>query len=446
MDFFSEKLNLGISDIKNNFMNMINDFNNLDKDNFFNSEEKKKQNKNEKENSNNNENNNENDNENNNENNNNNENDNNNDNKSMSSSSENNPDSKIDTDEKQKIQTKETIIENPPSSTKTFKLNSTITKNEYRITFDNKIEKLNLFAIQSETIPEKKYETEITLEQIKENKFFSMCEDFTSFMNQINWFIDQKKCEVIENDTNLILKIFLPINTIKEIVFTMKLKVKNTDEYVQELFKQIVILKDEDQRNKRLIKLLFEKINVLEKKISNNNNNKNEKKENKIEGLNSKESKQICKWIDSFNYKNIKLELIFSKIKNKGNAKKFHKLCDHIKGTVVIYETENNNKFGGFTNMSWNDYSGEKIDKNCFLFNLISFKKFEPKNLASAAIYCSKSGPIFGNSNKFDIGLESENLDNGFIRANNFIDSISDLNSEENFKIKDIKVYKVTNQ
>jgi hypothetical protein len=96
--------------------------------------------------------------------------------------------------------------------------------------------------------------------------------------------------------------------------------------------------------------------------------------------------------------------------------------------------------------MSWNDYSGEKIDKNCFLFNLISFKKFEPKNLASAAIYCSKSGPIFGNSNKFDIGLESENLDNGFIRANNFIDSISDLNSEENFKIKDIKVYKVTNQ
>ena len=364
----------------------------------------------------------------------------------MSSSSENNPDSKIDTDEKQKIQTKETIIENPPSSTKTFKLNSTITKNEYRITFDNKIEKLNLFAIQSETIPEKKYETEITLEQIKENKFFSMCEDFTSFMNQINWFIDQKKCEVIENDSNLILKIFLPINTIKEIVFTMKLKVKNTDEYVQELFKQIVILKDEDQRNKRLIKLLFEKINVLEKKISNNNNNKNEKKENKIEGLNSKESKQICKWIDSFNYKNIKLELIFSKIKNKGNAKKFHKLCDHIKGTVVIYETENNNKFGGFTNMSWNDYSGEKIDKNCFLFNLISFKKFEPKNLASAAIYCSKSGPIFGNSNKFDIGLESENLDNGFIRANNFIDSISDLNSEENFKIKDIKVYKVTNQ
>ena len=273
-----------------------------------------------------------------------------------------------------------------------------------------------------------------------------MCEDFTSFMNQINWFIDQKKCEVIENDSNLILKIFLPINTIKEIVFTMKLKVKNTDEYVQELFKQIVILKDEDQRNKRLIKLLFEKINVLEKKISNNNNNKNEKKENKIEGLNSKESKQICKWIDSFNYKNIKLELIFSKIKNKGNAKKFHKLCDHIKGTVVIYETENNNKFGGFTNMSWNDYSGEKIDKNCFLFNLISFKKFEPKNLASAAIYCSKSGPIFGNSNKFDIGLESENLDNGFIRANNFIDSISDLNSEENFKIKDIKVYKVTNQ
>ena len=115
---------------------MINDFNNLDKENFFN-EEKKEQNKNE----------NENNNENNNETNeNNNESDENNDNKSNSSYDDLN---KI-------IETKETIIENPPSNTKTFKLNSNITNNEYRITFENQTEKLYLFAIQSETIPEKK--------------------------------------------------------------------------------------------------------------------------------------------------------------------------------------------------------------------------------------------------------------------------------------------------
>ena len=443
MDFFSEKL--GIKDIKNNFMNMINDFNNLDKDNFFN-EEKKEQNKNENENKNNNENNNENNNKNN-ENNENNKIENNenneNNNENNNDSDENNNKSNSSEDELTKIiETKETIIENPPSNTKTFKLNSNITKNEYRITFENQTEKLYLFAIQSETIPEKKYETEITLEEIKENKFFSMCEDFNSFMNQINWFIDQKKCEVIENDQNLTLKIFLPINTIKEIVFTMKLKIKNTEENVQELFKQIQYLKNEDQRNKRLIKLLFEKINILEKKINNNNNNN---KKEKIEGLNSKESKEICKWIDNINYKNIKLELIFSKIKHKGNAKKFHKLCDHIKGTIIIYETENNNKFGGFTSMSWNDYSGEKKDKNSFLFNLNTFKKFEQKISGNGAIYCSKSGPIFGNSNVFDIGIENESLENGFIRVNNYINNISDLNSEEKFKIKDIKVYKILN-
>jgi hypothetical protein len=338
------------------------------------------------------------------------------------------------------IETKETIIENPPSNTKTFKLNSNITKNEYRITFENQTEKLYLFAIQSETIPEKKYETEITLDEIKNNKFFSMCEDFNSFMNQINWFIDQKKCEVNENDQNLTLKIYLPINTIKEIIFTMKLKIKNTEENIQELFKQIQTLKNEDQRNKRLIKLLLEKINILEKKINNNNN-----KKEKIEGLNSKEIKEICKWIDNINYKNIKLELIFSKIKHKGNAKKFHKLCDHIKGTIIIYETENNNKFGGFTSMSWNDYSGEKKDKYSFLFNLNTFKKYEQKIEGNGAIYCSKSGPIFGNSNVFDIGIENESLDNGFIRVNNYINNISDLNSEEKFKIKDIKVYKILN-
>ena len=442
MDFLSEKL--GINDIKNNFMNMINDFNNLDKDKFFNEEEKKEQNKNDENNNNENNENNENNkknnennenknetNENNNETNeNNNESDENNDNKSNSS----------DDDLNKIIETKETIIENPPSNTKTFKLNSNITNNEYRITFENQTEKLYLFAIQSETIPEKKYETEITLDEIKNNKFFSMCEDFNSFMNQINWFIDQKKCEVNENDQNLTLKIYLPINTIKEIIFTMKLKIKNTEENIQELFKQIQTLKNEDQRNKRLIKLLLEKINVLEKKINNNNN-----KKEKIEGLNSKEIKEICKWIDNINYKNIKLELIFSKIKHKGNAKKFHKLCDHIKGTIIIYETENNNKFGGFTSMSWNDYSGEKKDKYSFLFNLNTFKKYEQKIEGNGAIYCSKSGPIFGNSNVFDIGIENESLDNGFIRVNNYINNISDLNSEEKFKIKDIKVYKILN-
>ena len=271
MDFFSDKLNinLGISDIKNNFMSMINDFNNLEKEGFFNENQtEKEKKKNEKE-QNTNNNNNEND-------------DDEEDEKKSSSNSSIENDNKKEEEKKEKekeeeenknIQTKETIIENPPSLTKTFKLNSNITNNEYRITFDNKTEKLYLYAIQSEIIPEKRYETEIQLSEIKENQFFSMCEDFNSFMNQINWFIDQKKCEVIENESNLILKIFLPINTIKEIVFTMKLKIKNSDELIQELFKQIIILREEDQRNKRLIKLLFEKINLLEKKISGNNNN-----------------------------------------------------------------------------------------------------------------------------------------------------------------------------
>ena len=144
MDFLSEKL--GIKDIKNNFMNMINDFNNLDKDKFFNEEEKKEQNKNDENNDNeNNENENKENNNKNNDNENENKNENNNETNENNNESEENNDNKSNSSEDELnkiIETKETIIENPPSNTKTFKLNSNITNNEYRITFENQTEKL----------------------------------------------------------------------------------------------------------------------------------------------------------------------------------------------------------------------------------------------------------------------------------------------------------------
>ena len=77
----------------------------------------------------------------------------------------------------------------------------------------------------------------------------------------------------------------------------------------------------------------------------------------------------------------------------------FHSRCDNIPYTLVLYKSEKNRRFGGFTSIPWSSpSSGDyKDDKNAFLFSLDKHKIF-PCNNKGYAIECYKDyGPCFGN-------------------------------------------------
>ena len=58
----------------------------------------------------------------------------------------------------------------------------------------------------------------------------------------------------------------------------------------------------------------------------------------------------------------------------------FHKKCDNIKNTLVLYKSEGNRRFGGFCSECWKSKRGRVLDKNCFLFSLDKKKVYLPKN------------------------------------------------------------------
>ena len=59
---------------------------------------------------------------------------------------------------------------------------------------------------------------------------------------------------------------------------------------------------------------------------------------------------------------------IYQSTKDGCESTIFHKMCDNIKNTLVLYKSEGNRRFGGFSSECWKSKGERIIDKNCFLF------------------------------------------------------------------------------
>ena len=98
-----------------------------------------------------------------------------------------------------------------------------------------------------------------------------------------------------------------------------------------------------------------------------------------------------------------KKEVLYTKLIYNSNTDglegtKFHEKCDNYGPTVIIFETNEGYKFGGFASVCWE--SGEKeqfkADPFAFIFSFDTKKKYKVID-PSKSILCDKNwGPIFG--------------------------------------------------
>ena len=119
-------------------------------------------------------------------------------------------------------------------------------------------------------------------------------------------------------------------------------------------------------------------INDLNNKISENNNLNENKKEDfeknkKIKNniFNSKiniDEYLVNIWL---NERKFKAALLFRMSEDGVDFNTFHKKCDNKGETIIFIETENGYRFGGYTELDWDNYSNEKTDESTFLFLLI---------------------------------------------------------------------------
>lgn len=111
-----------------------------------------------------------------------------------------------------------------------------------------------------------------------------------------------------------------------------------------------------------------------------------------------KEFELIKYWINSTldSKQKIELKLIYKKSRDGDYISDFHWKCDNKGKTVIIIETKDGLKFGGFKNDSW-DCNGWKRNNKDFVFSLNNLTKYNHNNNGDST-YGTKDNVCFGNS------------------------------------------------
>ena len=157
-----------------------------------------------------------------------------------------------------------------------------------------------------------------------------------------------------------------------------------------------------------------------------------------------KELELITKKINKDNRKII-INLLYKASVDSDRAAAFHQKCDHAKNTIVLVETKNGRRFGGYTTCSWSGNCVDKSDPEAFIFSFDKMKTYD--NIpGDEAIGCyPKFGPIF-------LGCQIKIFDNAFTKGGTTFEKELNFNTEEDyeltggdraFQVKDIEVYEV---
>ena len=166
--------------------------------------------------------------------------------------------------------------------------------NKFYLTIENQSSIINILSYYQDDMVKHNYEKKLKLEELKENKYLSLCDSIDEIYNELINLLDKNKSNIIE-ETN---KIYLNIQTgnlkVKEIIFCINEIIMKENEKINIIFSIISNLKEEINNIKEENKNLKEnnnnlklEINKLKEEISKNDNNlKNEinnlKEENEL--------------------------------------------------------------------------------------------------------------------------------------------------------------------
>ena len=196
-------------------------------------------------------------------------------------------------------------------------------------------------------------------------------------------------------------------------------------------------------------KLIYEN-NLFKKQINQINNEKiiyDDSNVGHVEGTilkNNEEIEFLSKKIGE-NSDKVIFNLIYKATENSDKAQAFHERCDQAKNTLVLIETSENRRFGGFTTCDWSGNQIEKNDENAFIFSLDKMKIYDIVPGQSAIACYPNYGPIFLNC---QIKINDDAFSNGgstFCKGQNYqTEEDFELNGgNQDFQIKEIEVYEI---
>ena len=217
--------------------------------------------------------------------------------------------------------------------------------------------------------------------------------------------INNKKIFIEKNkNDNLSIKLGMLISNFigkeDKILIDLKMKELPEKEGNKKLWGKIIELENKLSQKDEEIKLLNDKLNEMKIKYN--------ELEKRIETIENKQIIQfesdIIKEKNEIDFikkrlnpedKNISFDLIYKCDENNDTPLIFHEQCDGKKNVLVLIETTEGVRFGGFTSVGFNSTSGNALDNNAFIFSIDKRKIYNVKK-NKEAIYCySTYGPCF---------------------------------------------------
>ena len=320
----------------------------------------------------------------------------------------------------------------------------------FYINFLNQEEYLIISAYYISNNKKIEYESKFDISYIKKVKLFILYDTIDECLEEINLGINTGKSYLVEE--NNYINIFIPLNNVKfnEIMFKVDLKEKidvivkseeinELNNVIKEQNEEIINLKNKVNQLEILVNdLLIFKKDIVGKITFKINSKIVDSYFNII---------LIKNWINNINNESskiIKAKLLYKLSKDGDSIDTFHQKCDNNSPTLLLVETTNGRKFGGYTTCVWSVNKGGKKDGKTFLFSLDEKKLYKKKKEFENErdIYCRKdAGPTFGGNDLYFY----QTLKKGYSASPYYFLDKNDLakNIKDDFDIKEIEIFKI---
>ena len=290
---------------------------------------------------------------------------------------------------------------------------------------------------ETKSVYPKEYETELSLEElIKISKFFKCFDNVSETLPELKNIIENKDYSICIQG-NIALLYITPIKSFGESFIPLPMKKIDLKDVVNEL---CASLDKMNKKQKNLIHYIsFNNRNVLYELDPYNGEYI----------MNEEETNLVKRWISDS--RSMQLILLYKANVNSDSSYTFHQKCDGKYPTLTVIETTKGQKFGGYITVKRNSERQFKEDKNAFIFNLTTKKKFPIRSDGRCAFFDDKSyGPTFGdweNNKAHAINVH----DNCFIEKSYCYSSkIYDMKAEDinggeyEYYVKDYEVFFVS--
>ena len=335
--------------------------------------------------------------------------------------------------------------------------------NKFEIEFTNEENCLLILSKFNNDI----YQDKIQLSEIKLNKYFSICDSIYDVLFTLKQCLLNTKLQEINNE--LILTIFLNHPLAKEIQFFLKKKLlndnpNNNSELIQNLTNLVNSLSLKIDSQQKEIDSLKQRITILEKNNSSQKIQSTIKEEKPLKNennFNNDLSNSNRYYFSKYEYSNIirteiedisirnwihgmktiiKFKLLYRMSRDGTSSLDFHSRCDNQGKTLVLIETKNGKRIGGYTPLQWNSGGGFKCGINIWIFTLdgtmYRYPLMKPGQEGSINC-CLNNGPSFEEG----ITFRNNTLSVGYIEHKGLMNA-SGI-TDKKIEIKEIEVFQV---